>query len=66
MPGILDTRVVNLKPNNLSEITANINLHVNASALMGCDVTNTAASDFIQKKVFSYNFPMKNFLEIFS
>jgi hypothetical protein len=38
-------------------MTANTNLHMNACALLGCDISNVSASSFLQKKeddVFSY------------
>lgn len=57
IPGIIDGRVLNTNPVNMGEMTANTNLHMNACALLGCDISTTSASQFLQKKedaVFSY------------
>ncbi len=51
VPGLIDTRVVNFNPTCKKDITSNLNLLLNAAAVLGCDVSGINAADFIENKV---------------
>ena len=51
VPGVIDSRVVQFKKPTEKEITSNLNLLLNATAILGCDVNAINAQDFINNKV---------------
>jgi hypothetical protein len=51
VPGLIDTRVVISNPQTPEDITSNINLLLNAAALLGCDVSSINANDFLSEQV---------------
>lgn len=54
VPGVIDSRVVQFKKPSEKEIISNLNLLLNATAILGCDINCINVQDFINNKVCIY------------